>query len=662
MTAQRQTARHLLQASLAVLWLQLLPTGQLQLSSLVLIPALLLISRWPALPQRRLQTLTLSVLACWGLASAGLDGRPLLTALANLLWLLAGLKLVEARAGRPLRLVALILLIGIALAGVLSQSLAASLLQGLAALLSLSGLIAVEAGPQPLRILVRRCLSLVGLALPLVISAFLLLPRLPPLWTLPSGLAGRSGLSDQLNPGALSELALSSELAARLFVAAPDLPPASERYWRVLVLDRFDRGSWRAAPTGRPGDPIANSATPTGGPPTRAPRTWLLEPSALAQVPWDGAGQPLGTNLTITSQGELQAAEPIRARFRYRLATPPVTPAERSWRRHPPTAQDLQWPRGRNPRLDALAQQWRQGASEPLQVVNEARRWFLAHPFRYTLQPGALPAAGGLDAFLFQSRAGFCGHYASAFTGLMRAAGVPARVVVGYQGGRWVTPLTDQAFLEITNSDAHAWAEIWDPERGWLRVDPTAWIAPERSRADLFSSVPASERPLLAAAGLQRWLRPLADQWRGLDNQWQRWVMGFDAEAQRRLLQRWLPFGLRGQGLVAVLTIGVLLIPALLLLQRLPMGRRADDLRRALNRCLAVLQRQGWQPQQGETLRAFSERLSHNQPQLQPHLDQLEQLYNQARFARPTPDQRHLKGRLWQLQQRLARRPDGHRR
>ena len=657
MTAQRQTARQLLQAGLAVLWLQLLPTGQLHLSSLVLIPALLLLSRWPALPKRRLQTLTLSVLACWGLASAGHDGRPLLTALANLLWLLAGLKLVEARERRPLPLVALILLIGIALAGVLSQSLAASLLQGLAALLSLGGLIAVEAGPQPLRILVRRCLGLVGLALPLVISAFLLLPRLPPLWTLPSGLAGRSGLSDQLNPGALSELALSPTLAARLFVAAPDLPPASQRYWRVLVLNRFDRGRWLAAPTGRPGIPIANHATPT-----RAPRTWLLEPSALAQVPWDGTGQPLATNLSITSQGELQAAEPIRSRFRYRLATPPNATAQRSWRQHPPTAQDLQWPRGRNPQLDALAQQWRQSASEPLQVVNRAKRWFLAHPFRYTLQPGALPSAGGLDAFLFQSRAGFCGHYASAFTGLMRAAGVPARVVVGYQGGRWVTPLTDQAFLELTNSDAHAWAEIWDPKRGWLQVDPTAWIAPERSRVDLFSSVPASERPLLAAAGLQRWLRPLADQWRGLDNQWQRWVTGFDAETQRRLLQQWLPFGPQSQALVAVLTIGILLIPALLLLQRLPMGRRADDLRRALERCLAMLQRQGWQPQQGETLQAFSERISQDQPQLRPHLDQLEQLYNQARFAAPTPETSHLKGRLWRLQQLLARSPDGHRR
>ena len=665
MTQERLKARLLLQSGLAVLWIQLLPTGQLQLSSLVIIPALLLISRWPALPQRRMQVLTLIVLACWGLSSAGIDERPLLTMLANLFWLLAGLKLVEAREGRPIRLVALILLIGIALAGVISQSLAASLLQGLAALLSLSGLMAAEAGPQPLRILLRDCLSLVGLALPLVISAFLLLPRLPPLWTLPSGVTALSGLSDQLNPGDLSELALSSKLAARLFVKAPDLPPPSERYWRVLVLDRFDRGRWHAAPISRARKPMATIATPTG-----EPRTWLLEPSALSQVPWDGEGQPLATSLTITSQGELQAAESIRSRFRYRLAGPPITTAERRWRQQPPTGQDLQWPRGRNPRLDELARQWGQGADDPLQIVNQARRWFLDHPFRYTLQPEALPADGGLDAFLFQSRAGFCGHYASAFTGLMRAAGVPARAVVGYQGGRWVTPLTGQAFLELTNSDAHAWAEIWDPERGWLRVDPTAWIAPERSRSDLFSSLPASERPLLATRGLERWLRPLADQWRGLDNQWQRWVMGFDAETQRRLLLQWLPLGPQSQGVVAVLTIGVLLIPAVLLLQRLPAGQRTDELRRALERCLTVLKRRDWHPQDGETLRAFCQRLSREQPQLQEILDELQHVYNQKRFAPQPSERRHLKGHwqerqvsryLRQLQHRIRHQADGHR-
>ena len=664
MTGKLLTARRLLQAALAALWLQLLPTGQLQLSSLVLIPTLLVISSWPALPQRRLQALTFTVLACWGLASAGLDSRPWLTALANLLWLLAGLKLVEAHAGRPLRLVSLILLIGIALAGVLSQSLAASLLQGLAALVSLSGLIAVEGGPQPLRILFKRCLSLVGLALPLVISAFLLLPRLPPLWTLPSNLSGRSGLSDQLNPGALSELARSSELAARLFVVAPDLPPPSKRYWRVLVLDRFDRGSWRAAPVGRATAPMANSALPI-----EEPRTWLLEPSALSQVPWDGEGTPLTTTLTITAKGELQASEPIRSRFRYRLANPPVTTDVHSWRQQPPTTQDLQWPRGSNPRLEELAQQWRQGATDPLEVVNKAKRWFIGHPFRYTLQPGTLPTRGGLDAFLFRSRAGFCGHYASAFTGLMRAAGVPARVVVGYQGGRWVRPLTGQPFLEITNSDAHAWAEIWDPKRGWLQVDPTAWIAPQRSRTDLLSSLPASERPLLAVTGLRHWLRPIADQWRGLDNQWQRWVMGFDAEAQRRLLLQWLPLGARSQGVVAVLAIGVLLVPAVLLLQRLPAGPRADKLRQALERCLAVLKRGGWHPQDGETLRAFSQRLSREQPELQEVLDQLANSYNQTRFAPSSSEPRRLKGR-WQerqvaryslqLKHLLRRQADGH--
>ena len=145
--------------------------------------------------------------------------------------------------------------------------------------------------------------------------------------------------------------------------------------------------------------------------------------------------------------------------------------------------------------------------------------------------------------------------------------------------------------------------------------------------------------------------------------------MGFDAEAQRRLLLQWLPLGARSQGVVAVLAIGVLLVPAVLLLQRLPAGPRADKLRQALERCLAVLKRGGWHPQDGETLRAFSQRLSREQPALQEVLDQLANSYNQTRFAPSSPEPRRLKGRwqerqvaryLLQLKHLLRRQADGH--
>ena len=140
--------------------------------------------------------------------------------------------------------------------------------------------------------------------------------------------------------------------------------------------------------------------------------------------------------------------------------------------------------------------------------VAAAEAWFRSQPFRYSLQPGALPAAG-LDGFLFDRQVGFCGHYASAFAVLMRSADVPARVVSGYQGGQWVQPLSGPAYLDIRQSDAHAWTEVWLQGRGWQQVDPTSWASTIDATAT--GTLVDAER----VAGLNSW-RWLQRQWWGL--------------------------------------------------------------------------------------------------------------------------------------------------
>jgi transglutaminase-like putative cysteine protease len=614
------------QWALLLLWGQLLATGQLHPVTAILLPAALVLGLKPAwLPEsRRLTALTLLALAAWAGSSPWLERSAWLGNLSNLVWLMAALKLLEARQIRQLQRSSLVILIGVGLAGVASQNLAASLIQGSCALLCVTALVALEAGPQPLAGLLRRCLQLVGLMLPLVLTAFLVLPRLPALWSLPGGGIGQSGISERLNPGDLSQLVQSGGLAARVqFREGP--PPPEQRYWRVLVHQRFDGRSWSQARTSAP----AGIATTSSGP---IDQRWLLEPSPLPWRPWGGRGTPDQASWRVSGQGTLWAGQGLNERQLYSLQS---TERPSEWRTIPPTAIDLSFPMGSNPRLEALGQRWRQQSPEPRERVQRAQRWFQSQPFAYSLEPGTLPAAAPLDAFLFERRLGFCEHYAASFAALMRAAGVPARVVVGYQGGRWQQPLAAEPYLLLEQSDAHAWSEVWLPDQGWVEVDPTGWIVPERIRQSLAASLSRADRSRLSAALPSGWLQQLGNQWQGLDTRWQLWVMQFDSQRQQELLPAWLHG--QWQGLIGVLTIGLGLAGALLVVLQLDHRTRpTDPVRRKLNRCLEPLKPLQLEPQAGETLQQFCQRAGAAEPWLRPLLERLCKTYNGRRYAPET--------------------------
>ncbi|RTK99023.1 MAG: transglutaminase domain-containing protein, partial [Neisseriaceae bacterium] len=206
---------------------------------------------------------------------------------------------------------------------------------------------------------------------------------------------------------------------------------------------------------------------------------------ALAELP---------PNSSVDRDYVLQADLPQHELKRYPL---------KSWRKYqlPESEFDLQQalrlPSGYNPRARQLAQQWRTNSRTPGEVVDHALRYFNRQQFFYTLQPPLL-GSDSVDDFLFNSRRGFCEHYASSFVFLMRAAGVPARVVTGYMGGE-LNPVG--GYLIVRQSDAHAWAEVWLGNAGWQRVDPTAAVAPARVQQDLASALPISDSLPLAIRG-----------------------------------------------------------------------------------------------------------------------------------------------------------------
>ena len=606
----------LLLASQVLLWLQLLLQGQLQPLLAIALPALMVLQLRPpkgALPRPWLLVLTAGLLLGWGISQALGASNGLLHSISNLLWLMLGLQQLEAKRHEQQQRSVLLLLLGIGLAGLGSQGLAASLMQASAGLLALAGLHSLESGGQRLLASLRRVAILVAIALPLLLASFVLLPRLEPLWSLPASSSGRSGLSERLAPGELASLVQDSSLAARVSFAAAGPPPAEQRYWRVLVHQRFDGRSWSAADNWhRPPTPAPTTAAPLG-------QRWIVEPSKLRQQPWDGRSLPLAgpkTSLQVTDLGTLESSAPQGERQLYNLAT---GASSASWQLRPPAAIDLQLPAAANPRLQALGRQWGRQAGTPEARIALAQQWFGRQGFAYSLEPGQLGSLDPLDRFLFETRRGFCEHYAASFSALMRAAGVPARVVVGYQGGEWQQPAGDAGFLQLSNSDAHAWSEVWLPERGWVEVDPTAWVVPERIRRSQRLSKP-----------LSGWLRAVATEWQGLDYRWQLWVMGFDRQRQLELLgqQHW-------QGLVALAAMALTLAGGLAALWR-PWQHSQDRTRRCLNQTLQLLQRHGHQIHAGEALACFCQRVGQAEPTLATELQLLAALYEQWRFGPAT--------------------------
>ena len=378
------------------------------------------------------------------------------------------------------------------------------------------------------------------LAAPLAAVLFVVFPRIQgPLWGMPGDArTGRTGMSDTMAPGTLASLALSEEVAFRVrFDGAP--PPQARLYWRGVVLSQYDGRTWTriggriyrrddaATPLHVAGTPLPHEITLE---PTEARYLFTLELTAPnLTVP--------GERVAVSDELESYTLRPMHRRVRYRAAAyaeytvqSDLDPAL--------TGKWLQLPAGFNPRARALGRQWRaEAGSDNAKVISAALAMFRRDGFAYTLEPPLL-GRDTVDDFLFDSRQGFCEHYAGAFVFLMRAAGIPARVVTGYQGGE-LNPV--DGYLTVRQSDAHAWGEVWLPQRGWVRIDPTAAVAPERVSLGIGRALPQpAPFGLSGLAALQNdrnsWLSRLRFQANAVNNAWNQWVLDYNPERQRNFL------------------------------------------------------------------------------------------------------------------------------
>jgi len=366
-------------------------------------------------------------------------------------------------------------------------------------------------------------------AAPVMLILFFLFPRVQgPLWGLPQdAYSGVTGLSDSMSPGLISRLSQSDAIAFRVKFQK-DAPKRPQLYWRGPVFWNFDGRTWRPGEFRRVGQfKFEASGEPYDYEVTLEPHNhnWLFALELAAKLP-PAAG--------FTSDYMLVSRTPVRTRVRYDMRSYTDFLARGSDEADE-IKRGLQLPRMVNPKARELAQSWTAGIDSDAAITQRALRYFREQRFLYTLEPPLLLSRDSVDEFLFDSKQGFCEHYASSFAFLLRAAGVPARIVTGYQGGE-VNPV--DGYMTVRQSDAHAWVEAWLKDRGWVRFDPTAASWPMRVESGVAAAVPATDPlPLMARTSLL-WLLEARNNWEALANKWNQLVLGYNPERQREFLTR----------------------------------------------------------------------------------------------------------------------------
>ena len=473
--------------------------------------------------------------------------------------------------------------------------------------------------------------------LPLVAVLFLFFPRSDGgfRFQFSKPLLNSNGMSDHLSPGSISQLALNDQVAFRAEFPDSLTPPMAMMYWRALVFWQGENLVWSVGPFLQ----RENRVGELGGPSIRQrislqphgdhwlfglDRPWLTDARGAFYVAGDC----------------MQSSRQITSTFHYEVVSRPQD-REMSLPNDQRMA-SLRKPARVSPAVQTLVKAWRASVADDRELVQAALKYFRDERFVYTLDPGSYPEEGALDEFLFSRRKGFCEHYAAAFATLMRVAEIPSRVVIGYHGGEF-----NQIgqYVIVRQSDAHAWCEVWLRDRGWLRVDPTDMIAPDRLGSGFDSYLEAHPADPAAAArvsptvlGWREVMREARLAWDSINYEWELRVLNFDQASQGVFLSI---IGLRDVKWSLILggaALGILLLLALLaLLLRRPGRIRHDKIGRWYARFCRVAEARGLRRETWEGPRDFGERAAARFPAQAAEIREITSLYIQFRYAATPP-------------------------
>ena len=485
---------------------------------------------------------------------------------------------------------------------------------------------------------------LVAYALPLAVAMWIFFPRIAtPFWAVPIDTSsGTSGLSDTMSPGDISSLSLSDAVAFRVSFS-DKIPEAKDRYWRGLVLHRFNGRTWSGSEPGidrnahdqiiTSGDPVAYRVTLE---PTRQQWVFALD----IPYSWDLRRTTMGR------QQQLSRVQPIDQRVVYNAVSYTEYRSDvelpgmfQNWYR--------ELPEGSNPRTAELAQEMYDEAGSKAAYVEAVLQKFHQEEYFYTLEPPAL-GRDPVDQFLFNTQQGFCEHYASAFAVMMRSVGIPARIVLGYQGGE-LNSIGQETYLIVRQSDAHAWTEVWVEGAGWYRVDPTAAVAPERIDAGMSASMFNGAAAAWGLSAPSAFLHNLGLSWDAINAKWNDYVLGYGPENQDKLMQ-WLgmedPDWRKMMFTLLAIVIGMVVLISLLLALRY----RAPRPDRAALLYRKFVKKSGVTLDTGETPAAFAAKAYSASTIDDEVIDTITAAYLAARYGTPDPASlRQLESQVKQL-------------
>ncbi len=442
---------------------------------------------------------------------------------------------------------------------------------------------------------------LLAYAAPLAIVMWVFFPRIStPFWAVPIDTSrATTGLSDSMSPGDISSLSTSDAVAFRVKFDGV-VPEPRDRYWRGLVLTRFNGRTW----TGR--EPSISRQARDEIEPRGEPVEYevTLEPTRQQWV--FALDMPLLWSLPQTFMGphqQLARSIPIDQRIQYNVTSYPdfrvgteLSTLYRNWYSELPDTG--------NARTRELAQRMRDEAGSDPAFVDAVLRMLHEEDFYYTLEPPPL-GNNPVDRFLFETRRGFCEHYASAFSVMMRSVGIPARVVLGYQGGE-VNPLGGH--LIVRQSDAHAWTEVWLDDLGWRRVDPTAAVAPERVDIGAGNAALEGIGETWGFTAPSRWVYQVAMAWDAVNARWNEWILGYGPDTQNAFM-KWLgmhePTWRKMMLTLVILVVGLIMVVSVLLIFRY----RPPPKDEAALLFARFVRKTGMEPHTGETARVFALRV-----------------------------------------------------
>ncbi len=461
-------------------------------------------------------------------------------------------------------------------------------------------------------------------AIPLSLIIFVLFPRVQgPLWGLPQDAYASSGLTDTMAPGSMSRLSLSDAVAFRVTFNGK-APSPEQMYWRGPVLWDFDGTSWTRGRNATLQQPtLTDASMPVEYTVTLEPhnKPWLfaLDMPAKISIP-----------AVLAPDFQLLNRAPVNARLRYNATS---LLSYRANLNEPPQQiqRALALPQGYDPQARQLAAEWRARSDSDISLIRTALTYFSQNGFVYTLEPPLL-GFNSVDEFLFNTRQGFCEHYAGSFVFLMRAAGIPARVVTGYQGGEY----NDLGgYYVLHQYDAHAWAEVWLRDRGWVRIDPTAAISPARIQSGLNAALPGNAALPLLARTQSRFLLKLRLNLDALTNQWNQWVLGYNTERQFAFLTRLGMEDITWQKLALNMLAGIALLVGiftLIMLRRLTV-RQTDAVQAAWLKVCRKLEKAGLPRAPHEGAMDYAARIAAARPELEEDISDLAARYASLRYG-----------------------------